>query len=579
MPINPALVPLITPGNLFRRLTQDTTLNVRVLVPTDPVYYESCNRFVYDLDLRELIIAKSVDNLSLRISHQTLFPFIIPPKIIIGSTEYDLPISWIWDMHESAPVKWEYIRLQKIMRISGANGSSPTGLLRFVFSGQQTGSTTEVALFYTDYKIDSTLTYQYVKTGVVTSYESPVHIDTADADTIAGFLIFRTLDLSDPTILDFLLLLAPPAVPTDSNNDGIFDNPTSYYLADSAIGGSVNQDDFLVPAIPHGTGSLTVSAFNMIPPSDSDFNLWLSSNNYPFRLGATRTSVHGITIPKALFREFNIVVPSPDEPTDDTSRHNSPVWVSSIERLDSLAVELKFYFSTYNIPLDGSTPAIVEFASLTLDRAYLNNRIVAIEPLVDLFGILTSDSALQQQGFGTGYVVLSSLWGASTSEVNDFFDAFLPLTDVPPATTFSKSASIISSFGVARVPKTLPTFGQSEALRGSTSRRTPPVYPSDSNRYVNELDEGHGDQVDFRTLAGFPDELRDNPDIDPIGYAASRVHKAVVLIVDANMKNHTYEHDILPRLRCLLGRDVLFADIWFDGTYFKMWSGDAWITL
>ena len=53
----------------------------------------------------------------------------------------------------------------------------------------------------------------------------------------------------------------------------------------------------------------------------------------------------------------------------------------------------------------------------------------------------------------------------------------------------------------------------------------------------------------------------------------------VYLVVDANMKNHTYETDIKPRLECLLGRPVVFGDIWFTGTYFSIYNGNTWQAL
>lgn len=583
--INPALVPTISPGNLFNRFTTDITLNIRWVTPNDPVHFEAQNRPMVDIALRQLILAKAIDNLELRLSHQALFPFLIPPKILINSVEYDLPFSWIWDMHDSLPSKWEFLRLMKIMRISGNNhagstGGKPDGILRFVFSAQLKGSTQEVALFFADYNIGSLFTYQYVKISPATNYEYNIFIDSTEADTLAGFVIFRTLDLNDSNILSFIDLLEPPAVPTDSNSDGIFDNPTSYYFASSTAGGSTINDDFQASSLSHGTGTLVLSAFNLIPAADSDFNLWLSSNNYPFRLTATRASINGIVIPKAIFREFNIIAPSPDEPTDDSSKLNSPVWLSSIERIDTLATKLKFVFSTYSISNHGNPPIIIEFATLVLERSFLAGRIVGIETLADLYNAMTSDAVNFQQGFGTGHVVLSSLWGASTGEINVFFDKFLPITDVPPLAVFTEDSGILSSFGVGRVPRTVPTLGQSEALVGTGAYRSAPLNPSGSNRFVTELDEGLGDPVDFRTLVNFPDALRENPDINPIGYSASRIHKSVVLIIDAAGKSHDYEKDILPRLKCLFGRNPIVFDIWWDGTYFKMYSpNNSWITL
>jgi hypothetical protein len=579
--INPLLVPTISPGNIFRRFTEDSTLNIRWLTKEDPTFFATLNRPHVDIALRQLIIAKALDNIALRLGHLSLFPFLIPPKMSTGTGSVDLPLSWVWDMHVSLPAKWEYIRLAKIKRISGSNPSGTgsesgtyTGLLRLIFTGQQVGSSSEIALFYADYRIDSILTYQFAKANIVSAGEETVAIDPSEAETISGYLIFRTLDSeNDSSHKAFLDTVQPPTTTTDSNSDGIFDNPAIYEIIDTIESGITNPDDFLASASPHGTGMLVLSATNSIPSTDSDFNTWLSSSGYPFRLGASRTSIHGIIIPKALFREFSIVVPAPDQPTDDITNLYSPVWLSSIERLDTLANELKLTFSTHSLE---ETPVITEFAQMILKREFTNNRVVTIEALTDLKG---QDQENFKQGFGIGHVVLSSLWGATTSDVDDFFDSFLALTDVPAITSFSKENAILSSYALSRVPKYTPTRGQSEALVGSTARLITPVHPADSNRYICEQDQGIGDPIDFRTKVGFPEELRENPDIEPVGYTGSLAHRGFKLVVDASGANHTYETDILPRIRCLLGRDPVFFDIWFDGTYFKIYNGDAWVTL
>jgi hypothetical protein len=176
-------------------------------------------------------------------------------------------------------------------------------------------------------------------------------------------------------------------------------------------------------------------------------------------------------------------------------------------------------------------------------------------------------------------VVLSSLWGATTDDVTNFFDRFLTIVDVPAVATFAKESTLLSSYAISRIPKYVPTVGQSEALVGSGSRFTPTRSPTDSNRYVTEADTGLGDAVDFRTLSGFPDALRENVDIEPIGYTGTSVHKLIKLVISANGTSHDYNTDVLPRLVCLLGRNPIFGDILFDGTYFKIYTGDAWITM
>jgi hypothetical protein len=582
--INPDLVPTITPGNLFTRLTTDSTLNVQWITATDPVYWSVMNRPLADIVLRQLIIAKAVDDIELRLSHQARFPFLITAKVDAGSAgELDLPGSWIWDMHVSLPAKWEYLRLARIKRISGTNTAGTdsdevTGILRFVFSAQVSGSATEVYLFSVDYQIDSFFTYQIKPIQIVTTLEETNPIDSGEALTVSGTVVFRTLDRSDTNYSTFLKALAPTADTTDSNSDGIFDTPAIYDILATPPGGISQEDDFLAGALNHGTGVTVASASNSIPSTDSDVKTWITAMNYPYRIGATRVSIQGITIPSALFNEFSLVVPAFDEETGDTSLQNHPVWVNRIERLDDLANQIKFYFSTHSINPDG-TPEIVEFASLCLSRTFTSGRVVNIDPTDNLLEAVGTDKANFYQGFGLGHVVLSSLWGATTDEVVDFFDGFKALLDSPAVASFVQASSVLSSYSLNRSSPYTPTKGQFEALVGSTARWDVPQNPSDTNRVVMEADQGLGNAVDFRTLAGFPDELRENDNIEPIAYTGSLVHRCVKLIVDSAGEDHDYETDILPRLRCLFGRDPIFGDFWHNGTNLCFFNGDAWQTI
>jgi hypothetical protein len=577
--IDPALIPSITPGNLFTRFTEDTTLNIRWLTATDPVLFEALNRPMADITVRQLILAKALDALNLRISHQALFPFLITPKVAIGSTsQLELPVSWIWDMHVSVPAKWELLRLAKIKRISGVNGTTITGSLRLIFTGQERGSATEVALFYVDYQIDSVFTYQIKRIVPATTAEEPVAIDSGEANTVDGFITFRTLDQTDSTISSFLEALEPPSPATDSNSDGVFDSPSVYEMVSTGPGGITEPDDFIESALDHGTGILVNSAFNSIPDQDSDINSWLVATNFPFRIGATRTSLNGVTIPTALFREMDIIIPAPDEATGDVSRQNFPVWLAHIERVDDLATTLKFTFSTHSIKPSG-IPVDVAFATLTLQRTMTPGQVVNIVPIDDLLEQSGADQANFRQGFGHGHVVLSSLWGATTEEVENFFDSFLSILDVPPRATFVQSSAIISHLALSRNSVYTPTKGQWEALRGTSARLSTPANPSDTNRFVTEGDQGIGEKIDFRTKPGFPDDLRENADIEPEAWMGSLAHRMVILIVDASGNGHDYDKDILPRLQCLLGRDPIFGDFWYDGTLLKFFNGDTWISL
>ena len=170
--ISPSLVPTVAPGNLFTTLTQDNNLSVRWLTAVDPCYFAVLNRPMADLALRQLIISKSLDQLSISVGHQTLFPFLTQATITDGVTEAELPAGWIWDLHFSAPTKWQNFRLAKIKRISGTNDTGAyTGILRLIFTADQVDSTTEVAIFTADYAIDSTLTYQRQRLSIVADTE------------------------------------------------------------------------------------------------------------------------------------------------------------------------------------------------------------------------------------------------------------------------------------------------------------------------------------------------------------------------------------------------------------------------
>jgi hypothetical protein len=120
---NANLIPTIAPGTLFSRLTTDTSISIRWLTALDPVYFDVLNRPTGDLALRQLILAKTLDTINLRLGHQALFPYVVQPQIVNGTTIGDVPLGWIWDMNVSMPKKWEDVRLAKIKRVSGQNVS------------------------------------------------------------------------------------------------------------------------------------------------------------------------------------------------------------------------------------------------------------------------------------------------------------------------------------------------------------------------------------------------------------------------------------------------------------------------
>ena len=555
----------------------DQRLNIRWITNTDPVFFAAANRPIADVVVRQLVLAKAVDSLQLQLGHQVLYPFIVQPMVASGTTEVEVPTRWIWDFHASLPKKWQNLRLAKIKRISGENSSTNgyTGILRLIFTANVVGSETEVAIFSADYQIDSVLTYQLISLEIVDSTEENISIDSGESQTVAGNLIFRTLDTELQTVQQFLNVVAPPDNPTDVNNDNIYDIPAVYELSDTISGSSEITGDYSPVALSHGTGLMTDSSFNLIPELDSDIQSWITAFNYPFDSNANRRSTDGITIPNGIFREFNITAPAGDEPEGNTSGLFYPVWISRIERVDSSGSQLRFYFATYNITDDAPSTNAVEFASLDLLSNYTDGQSVEIIPINNLLLKTGSDADNWEQGFGRGHVVLSSLWNGTTSDISDFFDAFDSLTGTPADTTFSRSSTRISAFAISRVPKYIPTRGQSQALLGSTSRLSPPIHPSSDNRYITELDQGIGKSIDLEAQPG----ISPNPSIERYGYSGGLAHRTVKLVINATdlgSSSTFYDTNVLPRLRILLGRDPIFGDEWYNGTRFMRFNGDTW---
>ena len=576
--IDPTLVPCINPGSLFSRFTTDTSINIRWFVPVDPVTNTVLNRPIADVALRQLILAKTMDALNLRLGHQALFPFLTTAQLNNGTINVDIPPSWMWDMQASLPQKWERVRLARVKRLSGTNIDSTnteyTGRLRLIFTAQEQGSASEVAVFQADYQIDSSLTYQIVRIQIPVAGSEPIVLPAAESETVGGFVAFRTLDTTDAGVQAMLDVVGPALDPTNVDSNGFFLTPTVIEVADSLPGGSGVTGDFDFSAVSHGTGLLTLSAYNPIPSVDSTIATWLNTFNYPFDSEASlqSTGTTSVTIPVGLFKEFDISAPAGDEPTSDISGTFFPVWINRIVRMDPSADLVKVWFATFNV---GATPSLVpiEFATLDLPRDGVADTVISIVPVESLFPEGAGDSDWQQ-GFGRGHVKLSDVWGATSTAVDDFFDSFLPIINEPPQATFTKESTRLSSFGVNRTPKTVPTFGQADALRGSRGDAVP---PTSTNRFVVEQDQGLGFQVDFSTHADLPDDRKNNADIERFGFTGSLAHRVVQLVVRTDGESHDYDLDILPRLRILLGRDPIFGDFWWDGTVLKFFSGNVWI--
>jgi len=342
--IYPNLVPSIQPGYLFDSFVNDQSLSIRWITKNDPVMFEVANRPIADSAVRQLILAKSVDQINLRLSHQAYFPFVSQPNLLSGSGSVTLPLSWIWDMNVTVPEKWSNMRLAKIKRVSGTNldgtDESYTGVLRLFFTAS---ATLETYLFYVDYNIESELSFQSTDINIVTINEDSTNpISDAEKNTIAGKVIFRTLDVNEAETRTFLDAIVPPV---DTSMTGSFyTNPSSYEIA-SGDAGYISSN-----SISHGDGLLTDSAWNKLPDLSASVDSWIEAFNYPFRISSSRESntivnSEPITIPDGLFSEFNITAPAGDNNTSDYNSY--PVWVTRIT--NTTGSSATFYFATYNI--------------------------------------------------------------------------------------------------------------------------------------------------------------------------------------------------------------------------------------
>lgn len=411
----------------------------------------------------------------------------------------------------------------------------------------------------------------------VTDAVDALAISQSEAETICGFITFKTLDINDVTTTDFYQLCSPPLDTTDSNSDGLFDSPAVYEIVDSLSGGDDVTGDYSLTAVSHGTGIIIDGAINYLPSADSDPQTWLNAFNYPFDVDASRTSnTHAITIPRGLFREFDIAVPAGDASTDDDTGLTFPVWVSKLQYISATST-VRWYFSTYNVTdtESGGSPSTepVEFCYLDILSTSQPGDIIKIIPSQNLLLVEGTDAALWEQHFGRGHVVLSNVWLDLENEISDFYDAMASIAETPQITTFNASNTRISSFGLSRVPKYVPTIGQSRALKGS-GERLGAKSPSDDNRFVTESDQGLGSKVDLDAL------YTPHAAINRFGYTGTLCHKLIKLEVDGTKVGtdaNYYDTYILPRIVKLLGRSPIFGDIWFTGTRFMTFGNDSWI--
>ena len=562
-----ANIPTIAPGDLFDRLFSDSTLNIRWMTPTDPVYYEVLNRPHADIALRQLIIAKAIDRINDNLGYLAQFPFVLQPKIVNGSSQANVPVKIFWDFHVSLPDKWSHVRLARVDRLDGTNGTESTGTLRFVFTGQErtdgVDSSSETALFFVSYEIDSEQTYQTTRpqpalASAISGFSD--YLVAGEANTIGGTVVFKTVDTATSEMSSFLVIAAP------SNST------QTYQVADTAPGGTEN---FSSSGMSHGTGLLASSAYNGIVTLESDSLNWIDAFNYPFTTTGSGTSVNNaVTIPNGMFTEFNIMAPASDQPTGSANGLSYPVWISKLTRDGN---NLTFTFSTYNVTDTSPDPVnAVEFATLVVQRSMAGGQIVSINQTNNLQRVTGGGASLADQNFGRGHVVLSRKWDTQGSVIDAFFNSLPVVQNGVNTTTFTQAATRIGAFGISRVSKYTPTKGQGQALKGSTSRFATAVDPSDTNRFVTEKDEGLGDPINLDSIQG----ITADPAVNSIGYMATRLHKAVQLVVDASRVTEDdtyYDTVILPRLTILFGRAPVFGDEWYNGTRFMKYNGDAWV--
>ncbi len=295
---------------------------------------------------------------------------------------------------------------------------------------------------------------------------------------------------------------------------------------------------------------------------------------------ANRTSVDSIILPLGMFREFQITAPAGQDPTGSNDPTYYPVWITRAELIAS--DQLRLFFATHATTdaLVEAAPSLaaIEFATLDLFKSGVPGDRLAITPFHNLKVQVGANSGEFMQHFGRGHVVLSGLWDMTNNQpILDLYTAMGQILASPQDTIFSATSTRIGSFGISSVPQYSPTVGQARALTGSTGRLSVPIPPDESNRFVTELDQGLGDTIDLESITG----INPHPAIERYGFNGGVCHKTIKMVIDATQlptDPNFYDNVVLPRLRVLFGRDPQFGDQWFDGTRFRIHTGDAWQT-
>jgi hypothetical protein len=223
-----------------------------------------------DIETRQLILAKVIDNLGTHLGFVNRYPFVLQPTVTSGALTANLPAQLIWDMSAIILDTWSNFRLAFVERRSGVNGgagsSGYTGVLRFYFSANDADSiATEKALFYADYTLDSANTYQIVALAVPVLSGSPLPIPDADISALqAGYIIFKTGDQSDTTITTFYDFVRPGS------------GATALYPVGNQVG--TESERYSATSVVHGKGLLTSSAYVVTPSAGASGNLVSASD-------------------------------------------------------------------------------------------------------------------------------------------------------------------------------------------------------------------------------------------------------------------------------------------------------------
>ena len=566
--IDPNTVPTIVPGQLLNTLTNNDNLSVRYHFIDEPVHFAILNRPLTDLEYRNLILARSIDQLQAAYGSTINYPFLNVPYVTDGTTSVRVPTGLLWDITFSIPEGWSNVRLFGVQRVSGENAGTGdyTGTIRLLFSAAPQGTDTEHIVKSYDLDLESVLSYSISPGEEVLSSSVGTVLPALDRSKFVGYATLLSPDLSSQEWVDFLDFVAPPGDDTTGSN-GEYITPATYEVVDSEAGSESGTNDFDADSISHGTGMLAQSAINYIPGRTVQAEAVLSAINYPFTASSTRLNADNIELPVGLFSELSIIAPDNDGTSSDY-----PVWISKIRKLSSTSFEL--IFSTY--PIVGVSQPPVEFSKVTLSSTMTSNTLVVITPTSNLYG--TSDTNFSQN-FGTGHVVLGDMWSSGDGRKTTFINKIVALTGTDPTSTYTVAQSKLSAHAVSRVPSYTPTLGQAGALRGSSARKQTPVHPTIDNRYVTESDYGIRSQIDLHAVSGITEQAS----IERYGYLGGSASRTFSLCLDRSLISDDFEDfytvHILPRMKAILGdpEGPAMGDRWFDGTRFWTYTGSVWL--